>query len=112
MTPWGQKAIEDVARAILNEMQNKPPEAIIMGARREGKTYGMAEMYAHAAILAYNAALLREPLSPHVLDAGGNELERQYRESSWEEARDVAEEADLGTILRAMLTRADEEIRS
>jgi hypothetical protein len=40
--------------------------------------------------------------------AGGNEIIRQYRESAWEEAKEVAEEINAATIWKAMLAAAPE----
>jgi len=44
-----------------------------------------------------------EKLNPEAIRAGGGALERQYRASLWEEAKEVAEEADVEAIWHAML---------
>ncbi len=93
-TPWGQKAIEAVARALAPMAW----AALGTGDTLAQKNRRQASLrHASAAILAFTAAL-REPSEGIVRAA-------ESRQAS------VHESLPADEALRAMLTRADEEIR-
>lgn len=99
MEPSGFKTFD---RGYTN--QNYIAERAFLNAERTAKIARRKARRVVEAITAAGLVVVPRNPSPEMYDAGGDELERQYRESEWE----IPEDADVGTVWRAMITASEE----